>query len=99
MLVGDSSGGNLAAAVSHYLAEVSEMHCRQNYLKAQVCIKKETYIWSKNKVVEKIKPDHQKKNEIQANHYSQGCNDSTVPKASNLYMSEMEVNLQLNLRE
>lgn len=39
MLVGDSSGGNLAAAVSHYLAEVSEMHCRQNYLKAQVCIK------------------------------------------------------------
>lgn len=87
MLVGDSSGGNLAAAVSHYLAEVSEMHCRQNYLKAQVCIKKETYIWSKNKVVEKIKPDHRKKN------------DSTVPKASNLYMSEMEVNLQLNLRE
>lgn len=38
MLVGDSSGGNLAAAVSHYLAEVSEMHCRQNYLRAQILI-------------------------------------------------------------
>ncbi|CAH3119123.1 unnamed protein product [Pocillopora meandrina] len=38
MLVGDSSGGNLAAAVSHYLAEVSEMHCRQNYMKAQILI-------------------------------------------------------------
>lgn len=46
-----------------------------------------------------MKPDHWKKNEIQTNHYSQGCNESTVPKASNLYMSEMEVNLKLNLRE
>ena len=38
MLVGDSAGGNLAAAVSHYLATVSEMHCTKQYLRAQVFI-------------------------------------------------------------
>lgn len=37
-IIGDSAGGNLAAAVTHYLAEVSEMHCKTQYLKAQVCI-------------------------------------------------------------
>ena len=37
-IIGDSAGGNLAAAVSHYLAVVSEMHCKTQYLKAQVCI-------------------------------------------------------------
>ena len=36
MIVGDSAGGNIAAAVSHYLATVSEMHCKTQYLKAQV---------------------------------------------------------------
>ena len=36
IIAGDSAGGNLAAAVSHYLAMVSEKHCRQQYLKAQV---------------------------------------------------------------
>jgi len=36
-VVGDSAGGNLAAAVSHYLAMISEKYCRRNFLKAQVC--------------------------------------------------------------
>jgi len=38
MIVGDSAGGNLAAAVSHYLATVSEIHCKRQYLKAQILI-------------------------------------------------------------
>ena len=37
LVVGDSAGGNLAAAVSHYLAMISEKYCRRNFLKAQVC--------------------------------------------------------------
>lgn len=36
MIAGDSAGGNLAAAVSHYLAVISETVCRRQYLKAQV---------------------------------------------------------------
>ena len=38
IVAGDSAGGNLAAAVSHFLAMVSEKHCRQQYLRAQVCM-------------------------------------------------------------
>lgn len=38
ILVGDSAGGNLAAAVSHYLAVISEKHCRRNFLRAQILI-------------------------------------------------------------
>lgn len=38
VLVGDSAGGNLAAAVSHYLAMISEKHCRRNFLRAQILI-------------------------------------------------------------
>ena len=38
IIIGDSAGGNLAAAVSHNLASVSERHCKTQYLKAQVCI-------------------------------------------------------------
>lgn len=37
-IIGDSAGGNLAAAVSHYLAVVSEMHCKTQYLKAQILV-------------------------------------------------------------
>ncbi|XP_068672394.1 arylacetamide deacetylase-like [Montipora foliosa] len=37
-IMGDSAGGNLAAAVSHYIASVSEMHCRTQYLKAQILV-------------------------------------------------------------
>lgn len=38
MILGDSAGGNLAAAVSHSLAAISERHCKIHYLKAQVCL-------------------------------------------------------------
>ena len=37
LIAGDSAGGNLAAAVSHYLAFVAERHCRRNYIVGQVC--------------------------------------------------------------
>lgn len=36
LVAGDSAGGNLAAAVSHYLAYVGEKHCRKQYLSGQV---------------------------------------------------------------
>ena len=36
VIAGDSSGGNLAAAVTRYLASVAERHCSRQYLSAQV---------------------------------------------------------------